>query len=1376
VREMSLEACIFQVRDSQGIIRGTGFAVSPNLVVTCAHVVKDCKAKVSELLSLFFYPERIELKAEVLSDGWDLEEDVAFLRLHSSLPLNAMHMGEKLGSFGSKNEIKRSFRAFGYPNLKSDVKGFWAQGLIKGKIQNDHGAFRLQLGSQEITFGMSGAPVIDDESGCIVGMVQKTQIPDATGRFRDLAYALPIEVLCKLRPDELIVKEISDRLSYYINMAPDPENNYIRRETEYEQLVEGLLNNQNDTAATISITLCGAGGYGKTTLAKAVCHDPEVVKKFSDGILWITLGEKPKNLIGHIQDLIYRLSDKRPEFEGLDAAVSDFKDLLNEKCILLVIDDVWYSSHLEPFIQGGTKCVRLITTRINDILPAGTLEVRVDTMKNEEAARILLSDLSCALSWAEDQKINKLAKRLGYWPQLLKMANSALKQLVERDKSFGEALDHVNHKLDKKKLTAFDSKDHQKRNQAVEATISVSFDLLDENEVERYEELAIFPEDEEIHLKTVEKLWGKTADYDDFDVEDLCYKLSNLSLLQTYDENKKTIKLHDVMREYLIIKSGGKTSLLHSQFLEAFNVETWANLPEEETYLWKNLSYHLVGTERKDELRELLLDFDWIQSKLSATDVHFLINDYYFFHEDYPVEMVKCAIQLSANALSKDKKLLDGQLLGRLELFSETEIRSLLGYIREHKGGIRILPLTGSLTPPGGPLLRTLEGHSGRVTAVSITLDGNYAVSASEDTTLKVWDLNEGKEVHTLRGHFNPINAFSITSDGNYAVSASKDSILKVWDLKTGKEIDILKGHFGNITAISITPDGKYVVSASRDRTIKVWDIKTGKEVHTLTGHSRTVNAISITSDGKYVVSGSKDNTLKVWDIKTGKEIHALTGHSNAVVMVSIIPDGNYAISVSEDSTLKVWDIKTGKEVHTLTGHSHTVNAVSFTPDGNYAISASSDNTLKVWDIKTGKEIHALTGHSNAVLAVSITHDGSYAVSASSDNTLKIWDLKEGKEVHTLTGHSNAVLAVSITHDGSYAVSASEDSTLKVWNLKTGKEVHTLTGHSSGVRAVSVTPDGNCAVSASEDSTLIVWELKTRKEIHTLKGHSRTVNSFSITPNGDYAVSASEDRTLKVWDLKEGKEVHTLTGHSNAVLAVSLTPDGNCAVSASKDSTLKVWNLKTGKEVHTLTGHSSEVRAVSVTPDGNYAVSASEDSTLKVWDLKAGEEVHTLKGHFSLVTAVSIIPYSNYAVSVSEDRILIVWDLKTGKEIRARTGHSHYVTAVSVTPDGNYAVSASEDSTLIVWDLRTGNETHILKGHSNAVLAVSLTPDGSCAVSASKDSTLKVWNLKTGKQISAFRGESPFRSVVFSPDGTIIVAGEESGRIHFLLFDRRSEN
>ncbi|MCQ1534932.1 hypothetical protein FTO70_04350 [Methanosarcina sp. KYL-1] len=82
-------------------------------------------------------------------------------------------------------------------------------------------------------------------------------------------------------------------------------------------------------------------------------------------------------------------------------------------------------------------------------------------------------------------------------------------------------------------------------------------------------------------------------------------------------------------------------------------------------------------------------------------------------------------------------------------------------------------------------------------------------------------------------------------------------------------------------------------------------------------------------------------------------------------------------------------------------------------------------------------------------------------------------------------------------------------------------------------------------------------------------------------------------------------------------------------------------------------------------------------------------------------------------------------------------------------------------------DLKTGKEVYTLTGYSSKVRAVFAAPDGNYAVSASSDNTLKVWDLKTGKEVAAFGCDSPSLCIVFSPDNTIIVAGEESGRCIF---------
>ena len=81
--------------------------------------------------------------------------------------------------------------------------------------------------------------------------------------------------------------------------------------------------------------------------------------------------------------------------------------------------------------------------------------------------------------------------------------------------------------------------------------------------------------------------------------------------------------------------------------------------------------------------------------------------------------------------------------------------------------------------------------------AVAVTADGQRAVSASDDNTLKVWDLASGAELHTLSGHTDAVNAVAVTADGQRAVSASCDNTLKVWDLASGAELHTLSGHTG---------------------------------------------------------------------------------------------------------------------------------------------------------------------------------------------------------------------------------------------------------------------------------------------------------------------------------------------------------------------------------------------------------------------------------------------------------------------------------------------------------------------------------------------------------------------------------------------------
>ena len=105
-----------------------------------------------------------------------------------------------------------------------------------------------------------------------------------------------------------------------------------------------------------------------------------------------------------------------------------------------------------------------------------------------------------------------------------------------------------------------------------------------------------------------------------------------------------------------------------------------------------------------------------------------------------------------------------------------------------------------------------------------------------------------------------------------------------------------------------------------------------------------------------------------------------------------------------------------------------------------------------------------------------------------------------------------------------------------------------------------------------------------------------------------------------------------------------------------------------------------------------------------------------------------------------------------------------------MTPDGRLAVSGSEDRTVKVWDLMSGTERATLAGHTGSVDAVAMAPDGRLAVSGSEDRTLRIWDLKRGL-VAVFTADHAIVSCAMAAEGTIILAGDISGRVHFLRLE-----
>ena len=690
--------------------------------------------------------------------------------------------------------------------------------------------------------------------------------------------------------------------------------------------------------------------------------------------------------------------------------------------------------------------------------------------------------------------------------------------------------------------------------------------------------------------------------------------------------------------------------------------------------------YQQANAHLKAAYINTLVDYPFLQASLIVRGPQALMDDCELM-PDETTKLIRSSLSMSAHVLGQDRTALAHQLGGRLMCYrnDNPDLRTLTDGITPPEMTLYPAHLDSGYPthlPAGGVLILTLAGHLASVTFAEYSPDGRRIVSASVDTTLKVWDAETGEELLTLIGHLGSVYGAGYSPDGRRIVSGSSDTTLKVWDAETGEELLTLIGHSALVSGTVYSPNGRRIVSASY-KEIKIWDAETGEELITLTGHSSLVSSVAYSPNGRRIVSASWDKTVKVWDAETGEELITLTGHWAQVNSAGYSPDGRRIVSASHDMTLKIWDAETGKALLTLPGHSDSVTSGAYSPDGQQIVSGFCDYTLKVWDAETGRELMTLPGHSHNVNRVRYSPDGQRIVSASYDHTLKVWNAETSKALLNPLGHSRTVWDVRYSPDGRHIISASTDETLKVWNAETGRPLQTLTGHSHGVRSAGYSPDGQHIISGSNDNTLRVWDAETGEELMTLTGHSDSVTRAAYSPDGRRIISASEDNTLKVWNTETGEELMTLTGHSNMVRGAACSPDGRRIVSASWDNTLKIWDAETGEELLTLTGHLDNVTSVAYSPDGRRIVSASWDNTLKIWDAETGEELLTLTGHSESVSSAAYNPDGRRIVSASWDNTLRVWNAESGCCLHIFHGDMSFFSC-TWSPDGHNVVAGDD--------------------------------------------------------------------------------------------------
>ena len=301
----------------------------------------------------------------------------------------------------------------------------------------------------------------------------------------------------------------------------------------------------------------------------------------------------------------------------------------------------------------------------------------------------------------------------------------------------------------------------------------------------------------------------------------------------------------------------------------------------------------------------------------------------------------------------------------------------------------------------------------------------------------------EGVQVKGVEGA--DLNATTLSDDGDWLLTASDDGTVKVWNARNGVELSEYKGHENWVWGADFSPDGKYIVSASRDKNAHIWSTRNAREKMRLVGHTASVYDADWHPNGEMVATAGGDHMVIIWNPESGEALHNLRGHREDVTAVDFHPEGNLIASASRDGTVRIWDPVTGTSKKSLSAGG-PANDVKFSRDGSMFASASDNGRIRIWKTDGFEPLSTFDHGAPRAFAVAFADNDVMLATSGIDPIIRLWRISDSQLMREIEGHDDGARGLDSTATGDMIVSGSRDNTARVWDVRTGNEIATM-GH-----------------------------------------------------------------------------------------------------------------------------------------------------------------------------------------------------------------------------------------------------------------------------------------------------------------------------------------
>lgn len=342
--------------------------------------------------------------------------------------------------------------------------------------------------------------------------------------------------------------------------------------------------------------------------------------------------------------------------------------------------------------------------------------------------------------------------------------------------------------------------------------------------------------------------------------------------------------------------------------------------------------------------------------------------------------------------------------------------------------------------------------------------ESSYDVSSTKDSFRKTWNAK-----YTLRSHFDGVRALAFHPVDSVLITASEDHTLKLWNLqktvpaKKSASLDVeplytFRLHNGPVLCLTMSTNGQHCYSGGTDGAINMWSVpninidpydsyEPEVFITTLEGHTDAVWGLSYLNLRTQLLSCSADGTVKLWS--PGVKSPLLNTFSSEPDGIPssvdfVRDDPSRVIAAYNTSHCVIFDSETGKQVlklespelsNSVTGK--MIYKVVTHPTLPVSITAHEDRNIRFWDNNTGQLIHSMVAHLDAVTSLAVDPNGLYLLSGSHDCSIRLWNLDNKTCVQEITAHrkkfDESILDVAFHPSRPYIASAGADALAKVF-------------------------------------------------------------------------------------------------------------------------------------------------------------------------------------------------------------------------------------------------------------------------------------------------------------------------------------------------------